>query len=215
MRDLKKYMFLFPLVSVILSIIAILTPVNGINYMGLLVMYIWMWGLFYMKMPSLTDPNLTTITTIQFTPSLSFLIFSLFCSIMIILSIILFIISTVGLRKERNTDSMMIISSVILIAISITYMIGIDIIYKPLTIIPGPSASLLYAFWALMSPGFGIIGPIIAGIVGIAGALIDKFYIRKLKPKVKTNDDKSYKERKIQPDVGKVCSNCGYHLAAD
>ncbi|MEJ2249105.1 MAG: hypothetical protein P8Y70_09015 [Candidatus Lokiarchaeota archaeon] len=231
MRDLKKYMYAFPLVSAILSIIAILTPTAGTDLMGLMMMYIWMWGLFYISIAAI-PPASSGITLIEFTSNYSLLAFSIFCTIIIILSIILLVISTVRLKNGRNMDTMMIISSTILIAISIIYIIGVEIIFSALTAIPGITTGISISIWSILNPSFGIIGPIIAGIVGIAGALIDKFYVRKLKPEVKESNEGLYKERKIQPDVEEVgknfcpecgsklekedlkfCSNCGYNLS--
>jgi hypothetical protein len=224
MAELKDYMYVFPLVSTILSILAIVTPTAGISYFGMLDFYFWMWGLVYLNIV-VSYPEYERLTILQITTNPTLLIFSIACTIIVIVGIIMLIISTVGIKKREYGDGLLVFSSVVLMIITIVYIVGIDLIFRSQPTIPETTTSIPYSIWLLLSPGFGVIGPILAAILGIIGGLVDKFYIKK-KEEEMAQLEKEFESQKqippllpreksqesLQPSVKNFCPECGSRL---
>ena len=200
MGGIKGYLWLFPIISGILSIIGILTPIAYYeSYFD-----IWMWGLVHARIfdrqPEFIKENLILYTGIV----LSLLI--LLISFALIITGLLF---RQGYMDDRKISKAWISFGIVMITSTIISVVSLDY-YTYYGYFP-------YGMWDLLDPGFGAIGPIMSGIiVVIIGIYISTTQLdtrRKRKPPIRIFE---VAPKSVCPHCGKpvslnatFCSRCG------
>jgi hypothetical protein len=199
----KGYLWLFPLISGIFSLIAISTPIayydSSFN--------IWMWGLIHARIfdrePEFIDEKLILSTGIV----LSLII--LIISFALIITGLLF---RRGYMDDRKISITWISFGVVMIASTIISVVSLDY-YTYYGNFP-------YGMWDLLDPGFGAIGPIMAGItiiiIGIYILTTKMNTMRKRKPPIRIYEAAP---KSVCPHCGKAvslnatfCSKCGKNI---
>ena len=216
----KNYIWIIPLISGIIAIIGLLTPMVYYNlveygYYGILKadIYWWMWCLVSMSLSAYGYSDSET----KFVSDSAFLIPSIITTVIIILvAVNLFILAKSTKTKKLDTKhfNSSIISGITLIFTMIIYMIVIDaVVYNGVDIFGQGISSAGVHFWNEFDIGFGIIAPFISGILAIAGAGVFKYY-SKQKDEIIPIKTKVVEEKVIQvkPAIDndlKFCHSCG------
>ena len=153
MVDLKKSLWIIPIFSAIIAVIAILTPVAYVLYTGG-GLYFWLWAL-----------NIRTDTgEIWFNTDTLALVGAVLETFVIVLAILILISTVLKIRNKginlRKVKILWLFCGILLIIAPIGYIIG----------------GQFYAtnFWNTYSPGFGVIGLFIAAALAIIEIFIYK-----------------------------------------
>lgn len=214
----KNYIWIVPLISGIIAIIGILTPMvyqNIIEYdYGILKadMYWWIWCFVSMSM----SYNGYNMSENRFVSDSGFLIASIITTVIIILvAINLFVLAKSTKTKKLDTKhfNSSIISGIGLIFTIIIYMIVIDaIVYNGVDMF-GYGTSEGIHFWSEFDIGFGVIAPFISGFLAIIGAGIFKYYSKQedevIPIKTKTVEEKVVQVKPAIDNNLKFCHSCG------
>ena len=201
-KDWKGYIWTIPLLGVIITIIAILTPTTFRNSWGV-EEYYWMWGYIYSYSPG----NYLYSQFFGFAYELFFP--SIIC--FSILAIILIALLRVSIEEKRHpgtsggsiaTLGILIVGLIIGYAISM--YVGFPIYFKrafPAAWASMQSMGVDINFWRTNWPNFGMIGPILGGILAILGGVISK-YSDKIDEKVITKElSKSKEETQMDEEI--------------
>ena len=183
----------------------------------------WMWGLFAYNYPY--PPGSRTLFTIEIDNIVFYS--SIICSLIILITAVFLLILYYDGRKGKNIDRALIFLNIISIAATITWIAMMEVRMGNLT---------PYSFWQMTDPGFGVIGPFLAGALGIIGALVNNYYSKIEDRKLIREEDKFEKQKplikntipreedvkiriKFCPECGtkleeenKFCDQCGYNL---
>ena len=216
----KNYIWIVPLISCIIAIIGILTPMVYYNiteygYYGILKadVYWWIWCLVSMSLSGYGYSDSET----KFVSDSAFLIPSIITTVIIILvAINLFILAKSTKTKKLDTRhfNSSIISGITLIFTMIIYMIVIDaVVYNGVDIFGLGVSSAGVHFWSEFDIGFGVIAPFISGIIAIIGAGIFKYYSKQevevIPIKTKVVEEKIVQVKPTIEDGLKFCHSCG------
>jgi len=187
---MKKYLWTFPLLSGVITIIGVLTPVatffNEIN--------IWIWGLIDGKYFGFN---------LEFIENQLILYMGIIISIIIgVISIILIITACLfhnGYFEEKRITKLWIIIGGIILTSIIIHLVALDY-YNFRGLLP-------YGIWELFDAGFGAIGPIIGSILtmgsGITMLIMEKQRQASQPPKIK-----------LPKNIPKsICPHCGRALS--
>ena len=175
MSDIRKYIWVFPIIGVIFGIITFLAPVISLNLNTIVSIdwYYWIWGLtsYRFSNPDPWDPN---ITEIVFTNNMTLLTFSIISMIAIAVGVTLLLIA--GITSKRNirySKKFMVmtgISAILLIGGGIIFWVGADWPTTPHSVSSIPGVSV----WDFFDKGFSFYAPFIGG--GIALLVIPLHY---------------------------------------
>ena len=175
MSDIRKYIWVFPIIGVIFGIITFLAPVISLNLNTIdsIDWYYWIWGLtsYRFSSPDPWDPN---ITEIVFTNNITLLTFSIISMIAIAIGVTLLLIA--GITSKRNirySKKFMVmtgISAILLIGGGIIFWVGADWPTTPHSVSSTPGVSV----WDFFDKGFSFYAPFIGG--GIALLVIPLHY---------------------------------------
>ena len=215
----KNYIWIIPLVSGIIVIIGLLTPMVYENliesgYYGILKadIYWWIWCFVSVSM----SYGGYSISQDEFVSDSAFLIPSIITTVIIILvAINLFILakSTKTRKIDKKHFNSSIISGMTLIFTMIIYMIVIDaVVYNGVDIFGQGVSSAGIHFWSEFDIGFGVIAPFISGIIAIIGAGIFKYYLKQEDEAVPRKVLTERGVELIEPAVDnslKFCHSCG------
>lgn len=174
-KETGEFVWIFPLVAGICTLIAILTPTA--SYTDLYASWNW-WIWNYSCIYRVID------TPIHFFfVELDFIIPSIVTTITLLLSAFnLFILSNTTKKKKFNTKDfalMSIISAGLTIFIMIYYAFAMRMAFIDGFIIGDISFAPGYFFWSEFSPSFGMILPFISSIFSLVGAGLFKHYSNK------------------------------------
>ncbi len=234
MADVKRFIWLIPLIGGILAIIAtIATPAVSMNFMGMARDNLWMWG-FYTLEAAMPGPE----SVAHFIPNLLGLIISIVVTALIVVSGILLILFAVLSRKGSRLKlvrNMSIIAGVLIIAGEILWLI----------MVPANFPYDQYGFWSgypgdfwkycygpiclnMHNVGFGIIGGFMAAGLAFLAVGMATYYskertekVTKVKEPILPSEEKSTVTKtellfcsecgsKIEDPNLKVCTNCGH-----
>lgn len=165
---IKKYLWLFPFIGSIITIISFATPAVYFIYRSPTYdteFYRWMLDFYFSHVYELGVDKYTFHQSTSFTGYIS-----IFASITIIISNIFIILSVRKYRKENLEFKK---NWLILALITISLTIGWMIMKEISTII-----SFGHSFWGLLSPSFGIIGPFIGGSLVVLGYIFYKLQLK-------------------------------------
>lgn len=196
----KKYTWLFPFLSGIVSLIGLLTPVAVFyNYFN-----IWMWGLVYSRFSGIS---------VEFIHEQPILITGISSSITITLFSIILIITGFFYKKGYFTNSkvsiLWISCGIIILICSIISLVSLDFYTYEGYFVSG--------IWSICNPGFGAIGPILGGVLSIGtGILASKSIIGRIEKPIPIS---AFAPKKICPYCNNpvslnatFCSKCGRTL---
>ncbi|MFX1315251.1 MAG: hypothetical protein ACFE9T_05265 [Promethearchaeota archaeon] len=174
---LKDYIWLFPLIAGILTIIGLFTPSSYLNLLGIKEYY-WMWGLIFLD----TGPyGSSTIWFYEIEPTqvTIFIFLQKFIHFIVLFIFASWIcITAYKAAKEGDTNKyelFWIILGICLIIMAISYIIEMEIMMNYYF---DEFRSLELSYWKTRDPGFAIIAPFISGGLSITGAFLSK-YLRK------------------------------------
>jgi UDP-N-acetylmuramyl pentapeptide phosphotransferase/UDP-N-acetylglucosamine-1-phosphate transferase len=192
-RNIKNY----PLIGGIVIIVSLLIPAAYYEFkFGTMYMYvyIWMWGLVYI------DSNTGTIT--RFHSDALFLVPSLVCSAVICYSAIKLIISAnqidlpdVDIHKHKDMWRNM----------------GILCIIVPFIWV-GWTGAYFSEFWDFFSPGLGLFGIVIGGIIAIIGSQMRETVYYPQQSQQPQQQPITQHPSQVQMRLVKYCSKCGQQL---
>lgn len=169
MVEIKKFLWLFAFLGGLIALIALLTPAAGFNYRSPTFdsdFYLWMFNLFFSHR---FEGGIHT-TRIEFDTHMISLIPSIICSLLIIISSIISIITANKYRKGvLDTKISWLVSAIVIIIATIIWMIMMEV-----------SRRVLYGheFWGILYPCFGVIGPFIGAGLEIVGFILMKKNLR-------------------------------------
>jgi len=179
----KNYIWIIPLISGIIAIIGILTPMVYLNitewaegYLTKQNIYFWIWGFVSMS----ASANGFSISEDRLIHDSAFLIPSLITTFIIISVAVNLIILTKSTKTKKWDSEIFIksslISALLLIGTMIIYMIIIDVIvYNGIDFFGTGVTSDGFHFWKEFDIGFGVIAPFLSGFLVIIGAGIFKY----------------------------------------
>lgn len=154
----QTYYWFLPFIGALISLLGLLFPSATVELTFIISMEarIWMWGYVYTRIGLKkesgfgTDPDFMTVCMIS--------------TLLVIISAIMLIISANQVRVDNKTANQVkkqwLILGILLIFASIFWGIMMDI--------------LASGFWDTFEIGFGLIGPLIGGIIAIIGGIISK-----------------------------------------
>jgi hypothetical protein len=220
-----KYVWSIPLLSGILAIIAVVTPVASINTMGISWNW-WVWNLSVLGVSGLGSESV-------FITEVDFMIPSLITTSILIFSIISLLLLALKTRTRKldtkNFESISVIIGVLLIGITIYYSVAMDIAFYDGIVVEGIPFPAGIHFWDLFSPSFGVIGPFLSALLALIGAGVFRYYskrkgdlipskmgiIEKKGPIIKSMGGLNFCPecgQKIISATQRFCMNCGFEL---
>lgn len=234
MADIKKKIWIIPLIGGILAIVAtIAAPAVSMNFMGLARDSFWMWG-FYTLEATMPGPE----SVAHFIPNLLALITSIVTTALIVVSGILLIVFAITSRKRSKLTlvrNISIIAGILILAGEILWLIMVPANfpytqYGFWTGYPGTFWKLCYGpmCFNMHGVGFGIIGGFIAAGLTFLGVGLASYYSKerpekviKAKKPVLPSEEKGTVSKtellfcsecgsKIEDPNLKVCTNCGH-----
>lgn len=212
MGEIRNYIWTFPLLGGILTLIALLTPAVYIYEIGDYI-FLWIWGLFSVQIHDYyydTTYNLTT-----FTDNELILIPSIICSVFIFVGILALFSSSYSFRKEIKKGNIEknrgLAPSIIIMISTIAWMISMEISF-----IVGPGSM---SFWSAYNVGFGVIGMFLGAIFGMIGYGVSK-YMAKQRGEVKFLPKKGFQikfssDPTITASNFNFCPECGQKIISE
>ena len=203
----KNYIWIIPLISGIIAIIGILTPMVYYNhiadyYYGVLKIDIYWWIWCFISVSVSVDGYSDSES--RFISDSAFVIPSIITTFIIIsIAVNLLILANSTKTKKRDTEIFVkssLISGLLLIGTMIIYMVVIDsVVYQGVDLFGTGITTAGGSIWNEFDIGFGIIAPFISGFLAIIGAGI--FYYRKQEVKIV----------QVKPIIDnlKFCHSCG------
>ncbi|MFX1504369.1 MAG: zinc ribbon domain-containing protein [Promethearchaeota archaeon] len=198
---MKDYIWAFPVAGGVIALIAFLTPAGYLSsYYGTL--NVWIWGLF-----SVNEYGYGSI--VRFTQDPGEILVSIIGSLIILVSIGKLISSGRNLKSGIHDKSWAGPSAALIIGI-IVWMVGMEI---------NAQISVGISLWSNLSPGFGVIGMFLGGIIALVG-----YGVSKRMPTRQTSEviipmkkefplqDEAFDKAGEAP-LFKFCPNCGYKIA--
>ena len=176
MVEIRNYIWLAPFVGGLIGIMSVFTPAGSVSFAGYMEIDFWIWGMWVQT--GYIGANTIFLSGI-------FLIVGIGCSVLtIIFSIIIFITAN-QIRKNSksiiDTRMLWIASGILIIIINITWAVIITfmnygVILNELSTDPFPPSTIQYnaIIWFYFNFNFGIIGPIISGILAITAGKYSK-----------------------------------------
>ncbi|MFX1315561.1 MAG: hypothetical protein ACFE9T_06820 [Promethearchaeota archaeon] len=229
MVNIKDYIWVFPLVGGILTIVGLLTPVAYVRISNNS-QYYWLWGLFFAHIGGSTHTEwIFEMEPKEISPAI-FLFF--------LVNFVVFLIFAIGsiksaykAKKEKETkqfEKSWLTQGIGVIVLAILFIIFTEIlmsIYYDKIGFPGTS------FWENWDPGFAIIAPFISGGLIITGVIMSKYIPKregvapikeKVIPTTKPRIIDHTKSFSYCPECGqtvmyegcKFCTSCGYEFPA-
>jgi len=178
----KNYIWIIPLISGIIAIIGLLTPMAYYNITEWdegrmhVEVYFWIWCLVTMSVSA----NGYSMSETNFVSDSTFLFQSLITTVFIVLITINFFILTKSAKtkklKAENFVKSSLISGLLFITVMIFHIIAIDIlVYNGIDFFGEGASSDGIHFWKVFDIGFGVIAPFLSGLLVIIGACIFKY----------------------------------------
>ncbi len=177
MRDLKNHLWTLPFIGIIICFTSLLTPTAFFeNTFWNHLIYNWLWGYFYEKLPS-------DVVIRRFYNDPLQLFSSIFATIIIIVCLLIIITSFYKNRDKLKSGIInpftSILPSIFIIIIMSIWMITMEIAELQLYGI---------SFWLRYLPNFGLIGMFLgAGIIICGFLLIKKLTAEKMSVKTQTS----------------------------
>lgn len=221
MADVKKYIWILPLLGAILAFITLFAPAVSMNLLGMLTDNLWLWGLYIYNFSGF-------ISGTEFITEPLVLIPSLIVTILIALSGVLLFLTAIKLKKRsfklRTVRNISLISGVVILVSEIIWIIMIPIFFDMayywdsfLTLMP-------YTFWTwnagfislpLHNAGFGIYGGFLSAAIALGGAGAAHYYSKEREatiPKEQEIIPKTKEPIASETPKLKFCQECGTEI---
>ncbi|MBY8992318.1 MAG: zinc ribbon domain-containing protein [Candidatus Lokiarchaeota archaeon] len=167
MREIYEYIWIFPLIGGIFSILALLTPAAYFSE-SFYTFNLWMWGLISVQV---NDPYFGSYGETTFIDNIFILTPSVIASIIIGVSSIILISSAVTCKKKLKADDIIksnwLTPAILILISTIAWIISIELVF-----LLGPTSM---SFWETNNPGFGVIGMFLGSGFAIGGYIISKY----------------------------------------
>jgi hypothetical protein len=219
MAEIKKYIWVFPLIGAIVAFISLVTPATSMNFVGILRADLWLWDLYI--------NNASGITRIDFITDPFVLIPSIITTALISISSILLLIGSIQTKRRSNKlktiRNISIISGALILFAEILWLIMVPMFFPMTSYWDWFLSTYLtpYTFWSIFllffsyplhQAGFGIIGGFLAMALAFGGAGVAEYHSKerpikipeKMKTTLQTDEPKSSKTLKF-----KLCPECG------
>lgn len=216
------YLWVFPLIGGIFSLIALLSPAAYLSESGN-IFSLWMWGLVSIRV----FDGIEFLENTAFSDNIFIITPSVICSIIIGVSAFVLISFGITCRKDLKAGSIVkskwLTPAVLIIISTIGWMISIELVY-----LLGPSS---LSFWEVINPNFGVIGMFLGAGFAIGGYAISKYGAKQRdetiyvlnrarsssSPLVSIKSGMSVKfcpecGTKAEEEFQHFCSNCGFKL---
>ncbi len=165
-KEVKLNDYILPVLGAIISLVAMFAPAASI--FDVITFHIWMWGLVS------GSSFIKGYAKISFFQNVFTLIFSIVCSVMILISCLLIIFTSFQLKKSKikieNARKMWYIFGFAQVLTVIVWMIIIQLTFQ----IDTNGAFSNYAPWSIMVPSWALMGVIIGAFLTNIGAFIRK-----------------------------------------
>ena len=236
MADIKKYIWIIPLVAGIFALIAVVTPAVSMNFLGMLTANLWFWGLYlydYTGFFSGTDFIMDPLVLIP----------SLITTILISLSGVLLVAAGAKLKRDNNklgfVRNFSAISGVLILIGEILWLVMVPMFFPMAYYWDAVFAPYPYTFWTLNmgiinmnlhAAGFGVIGGFIAAGMAFGAVGAASYYSKErpmktpkkkeVTPMTKETTSEKEAELKFCPECGakiedpniKFCGKCGFEF---
>jgi len=222
MTDVKKYVWVIPIIAGILAIISLLTPVASLNYMGMLSANLWMWDLYIYNFSGVLGPSGTGFVTESMV-----MIPSLIATSLIAIGGVGCLVTGAILKNNDELRKGIIPSALMGLLLIVGELVWLILVPTnfPMTdyfgIVP-PGGTL--TFWNMSFMGislnlhtvsFGLIGGFLAAIIAFGGAGATNYYSKERDVKVpKKKESISPTKEPIASETPelKFCPECGAEL---
>lgn len=178
MVDIKKFIWLFPIIGAIFGIITYILPIMTYTSSSR-DWYYWIWGLTTYRYDGIF-PN-PSISEDAFTNNAQLLTVSIISSIMILVAVILLLITSISsMRKIHYSKKFMVMtgfSAILLFVGGIIFRVEAGWPTTPHSASPLPGTSV----WNLFNEGFSVYAPFIGGGIALLGIPLH-YYV--LKPRI-------------------------------
>lgn len=177
--EIKEYLWLIPLVGAIIIVIGFFTPAAVMNFFGIKGNF-WMWGYYTISGWGVNQSGFFDLDLLGTGNNIGMQMMAVS-----IISVILIIIGMIGslvaiylvkINKFPNNEIIGILMGAMALVGAIIWAAGMNI-----EIVPSSQFWDATYFWDISEMGFGVIGPIIGGIIVIIGNLIimykDKIFV--------------------------------------
>lgn len=168
MVEIRNYVWLAPFVGGLIGIISLFTPAGTSDFAGYIVIDFWMWGMWVQT--GYIGANTIFLSDIFSTVGIG-------CSVLTLLFSIIIFITANQIRKNSksiiDTRMLWIASGILIIIINITWAVFMTfmnygaILNELYSDIFPPSYQYNALIWLYFDFNFGIIGPIISGILAV------------------------------------------------
>ena len=220
MTEVKKFVWVIPIIAGIVAIVSLLTPVASLNYMGMLTANLWMWDLYIHDFSAVLGPSGTGFITEPMV-----MIPSLIATGLIVIGGVGSLVSGAILKNNDDIRKGIIPSALM----GILFIVGelLWIILVPLnfpmetyfgTIPPGMGTltfwniSVMGLSMNLHTVGFGFIGGILAAILAFGAAGAASYYSKERKEKIPKKEEISPPTEETSPPEKtefEFCPECG------
>ncbi|MFX0074897.1 MAG: zinc ribbon domain-containing protein [Candidatus Hermodarchaeota archaeon] len=171
-KEAGDFIWIFPLISGICSVVAILTPTASYSMFGVSWSW-WMWD--FSLMTYIGYPPL-----FFFISEIDFIIPSIITTSAMLLSTVnLFILSSTTRKRKLLTKDftlMSLISALLTIGIMIYYAFSVALAFNDGLLVEGVEFPPGYHFWSEFNPSFGLILPYISAILSFVGLGLFRHY---------------------------------------
>lgn len=236
MADIRKNIWLIPLVAGIIALIAVVTPAVSMNLLGMLTASLWFWGLYiydYTGFFSGTDFIMDPLVLIP----------SLVTTILITLSGVLLISAAARLKRDSDklgcVRNFSVISGALTLIAEILWLVMVPLFFPMAYYWDAVLTGFPYTFWTwnmgffnypLHSAGFGIIGGFIAAAIAFIAAGVASYFSKERPMKIPEKKEvipvtkeaplAKGPELKFCPECGaeiedpdiKFCGKCGFEF---
>jgi len=228
MTDVKKYIWVFPLIGGIITLISLVTPAVSVNLMGMITASLWFWDLYTWNFTMLSSGT-------EFVMEPLVLIPSLISTCLLTIGGILLLVTAMRLKRRNleqvNIETPSILGGVVILIAEIVWLSMVPTFF-PLAKYYGSYPGSFWSLYGLSfhTVGFGIIGGFFSTVIAFGGAGAAHYYSKErevkfpekkeIAPPTKEPTASETPEQKFctecgaeieDPDI-KFCGKCGFEL---
>jgi len=228
MTEVKKYIWVLPLVGGVIALISLLTPVVSVNLMGMITGSLWMWDLYTYNFAMVSSGTEFVMEPLVLIPSLT-------STCLLVIGGILLL--TTGMKlKNRNLEQVnvkvpSILAGIVILIAEILWLSMVPTFFPLQRFYSGyPGTFWTYSYMSFHTAGFGLIGGFISTFIAFGAAGAAQYYSKDREvvisdkkekfPLTKEPTTSETSELKFCPECGaeiedpdiKFCGKCGFDL---